>query len=106
MTINDYIKKIDAEIINDADFSREISTGYCGDFLSFVMGNAPENSAWFTIMNNVNVSAVAHLTDVSVVVLCSNVQPDQQLLERAKQQNINIITTKLDEYQAALALGL
>ena len=70
MTVRDLADILSASTVNEADFSREVTGGYAGDLLSFVMGRAPENSAWYTVMTNVNVAAVAVLTDVAVVVLC------------------------------------
>lgn len=91
---------LNAKVINFADENREIVTGYCGDFLSFVMGKAPSDSAWFTVMSNVNVCAVATLADVGLVVLCEGVEPDAQLLEKVKSQGVNLCSTDLDIYNA------
>jgi hypothetical protein len=102
MTINDLITKLDAKTVVLGNGNREISTGYCGDFLSFVIGRAPKDCAWFTVMTNVNVAAVAHLAEVAVVVLCEDCSPDENLINRAKTQNINLIVTKHDIFSAVL----
>lgn len=47
---------------------RKIQYGYCGDLLSWVMGRAKSGNAWITIMNNINVVAVASLADVTCVI--------------------------------------
>ena len=70
MNVNKLAEILDAVKLNVEDGERVIETGYAGDLLSFVMGRAPENSAWFTIMTNVNILAVATLTEVSVIVVC------------------------------------
>ncbi|MEG2540343.1 MAG: DRTGG domain-containing protein [Clostridia bacterium] len=85
---------------NLVDANRNIVCGYAGDFLSFVIGKAPTDSAWFTVMNNINVCAVATLADVAVVVLCEGVKPDENLLAKAKLQNVNILSTDYDIYTA------
>lgn len=102
MTTSKLIEKLNADGIVVADECREISTGYCGDFLSFVMGKAPTNCAWFTVMTNINVAAVASLADVSVVVICEGCVPNPELVHKAQVQHINIITTPLDVFQAVL----
>ena len=38
---------------------REVSGGYVGDLLSWVMGRAQTGNVWLTIMSNQNVAAVA-----------------------------------------------
>lgn len=83
-----------------ADGGRIITTGYAGDFLSFVMGRAPEGGAWFTVMSNVNVAAVAVLTGVSAVILCEGVKAEQALKDRCQREGINLLETELDIFSA------
>ena len=82
----------------------EIKNGYCGDFLSNVISRAPDACAWLTVMNNVNVAAVATVVDCACVVLCESVAPDEPLAARAKTQNINLLGCSKDVYQTAKML--
>ena len=84
---------------------REITGGYCGDLLSWVMGRAPQNSAWITVMTNVNVAAVAALCDVACVVLAQGAVPDEALRTRAEREGIPILLTDDDAYTAAVKLA-
>ena len=102
MKVIDAIKAINGKEINLPDPEREVTCGYAGDFLSHVMGSAPSDSAWFTIMNNVNVCAVATLADIALIVLCEGVMPDENLLTRVKSQGFNIVSTSLDIYTASV----
>lgn len=98
--ITEIAEILGAEIFNAGDAEREVSGGYAGDFLSFVMGKAPVDCAWFTVMANINVCAVATLADVGAVILCEGVTPDNNLLEKARKHNINLLGTKYDVYNA------
>lgn len=101
MKIERLIELLNARPINlPQGFSREIEGGYCGDFLSFVMNRAPENSAWFTVMTNLNVAAVAALTDVGCVVVCEGSKCDDALINKAVAQNICLIETDYDIFQS------
>ena len=100
MTVQALAEMLSAKIINNADFTRQIATGYAGELLSFVMGKAPADSAWFTVMTNINICAVAHLADVAVIVLCEDSEPMPGVTDRAKEQGINIISTSLDIFSA------
>ncbi len=100
MTVLQLQQALNATEINLPTPNREVCGGYAGDLLSFVMGRAKENCAWFTIMTNVNVCAVATLTDVAVVVICEGCHADEVLVQRAKQQDVNVIATDLDVFQA------
>lgn len=100
MTVKELVQVLDAKVYNLDDEMREVTSGYAGDFLSAVMGKAPTDSAWFTIMNNVNVCAVATLAEVAVVVLCEGVEPDEPLLNKVKMQGVNLIAVKDDIFGA------
>ena len=83
---------------------REIKGAYIGDLLSWVMGRARADEAWITIMTNINVLAVATLTDVSCIILSEGVMPDEQLISTAKEKEINLISCNMPSYEAAKAL--
>ena len=83
---------------------REIEGIFTGDLLSWVMGRAQTGNVWLTIMSNQNVAAVALMAEVSCVVLTEGVRPDEALRQRAEQQNINILGTKLSTFDAAAVL--
>lgn len=100
ITLEKLVQILDANEINIADSTRSIATGYAGDFLSHVISKAPLDCSWFTIMNNVNVCAVATLADISCVVLCEGYYPDEFLLSKVKSQGVNLISTKLDVFTA------
>ena len=100
MTVKELAEKLQATVCNAADLSRGVADGYAGDFLSFVMGKAPADCAWFTVMTNVNVCAVAVLCEVAAVVICEGCEPDAVLLQKAKTQGVNVLKTKLDVFHA------
>ena len=100
MTVRQLAKVLNATIIAESDLNKEVTGGYAGDLLSFVMGRAMPNCAWYTIMTNINVCAVATLTDCAVVVLCEGVEPDAMLVSQANLRGVNIIATQLDIYTA------
>lgn len=103
MKISEIINKLSANAVFVSDFDREIDGGYAGDFLSFVMGKAPSNCAWFTVMNNVNVAAVALLAEIGLIVCCEGTKADTKLIERVKNESLNLIETNLDIFSAILA---
>jgi hypothetical protein len=105
MTVQQLTEALSLTIFHLDDPDRAVTDGYCGDLLSWVMGKAPMDGAWLTIMSNVNVAAVAALTDVSCVILTESVEPDAPLLQKAKTQGINLLGTSLSTYQAAAALA-
>lgn len=105
MTVQELIDALSLTTFHLDDPDRPVEGGYCGDLLSWVMGRAPAGGAWLTIMSNVNVAAVASLTDVSCVILAEGVVPDPPLLERAKTQGITLLGTQLPVFDCACRLG-
>ena len=83
----------------------DIRAVYCADLLSWAMGAAPADSAWCTVMGNVNAVAVASLADVAVIVLCEKAVPDETMLEKARQQGVNVMCTPLPAFEAGLAIA-
>ena len=93
------------EIINIANPKSEIEGVYIGDLLSRVMARLEENTAWLTIMSNINILAVSALKEAAVIILCEGVKVDEDVLFAAKEKEINILSTPLTAYEAALALN-
>ena len=87
------------------DGDREIVGAYMGDLLSWVMGRARADAAWITIMSNQNVAAVAVLADVSCVILTEGVTLDENVKGLAEAKGINVLTTALPSYEAAVKLS-
>ena len=94
MTVKDFANAFDLEILCLPDAEREIRGGYAGDLLSWVMGKLDADSAWVTIMSNVNIVAVATLADPACIILSEGVIPDEGVLARAEQQGINLLSSK------------
>ena len=103
MTVEDLIGKGIFQVVAEGDdLSREITGIFCCDLLSVAMGRAPSNSAWVTVMGNVNTIAVATLADVSCVILAENAQPDEMCLARSRQQGVTLLATEEPVFEAAL----
>ena len=83
---------------------RCICGAYVGDLLSWVMGRAKADDAWVTIMSNVNVVAVASLSDVACVILAEGVTLDGDVIGVARERGINVLSTSLPSYEACKAL--
>ena len=93
MTVLELSEKLGAKNVCLPCPEREVVGAYVGDLLSWVMGRAPADSAWVTIMSNVNIVAVATLADPACIILSENVEPDADVLARAEQQGVNILAT-------------
>ena len=103
MTVEDLIEKgIFQVAVEGEDLSREVTGIFCCDLLSVAMGRAPSDSAWVTVMGNVNTIAVATLADVACVILAEGAQPDDVCRSRASQQGVTVLATEEPVFEAAL----
>ncbi len=93
MTVGELARRLNLTARNVADPSREVTGGYCGDLLSWVMGRAGSGSVWITIMSNANVAAVALLADCAAVILAEDVPPDPELIAAAAGKGINLFSS-------------
>ncbi len=105
MTVKELINATGFKALTLPDPEREIEGVYIGDLLSWVMGRAEENNIWITIMSNLNVIAVASLSDVACVLLSENVTLDDELVKTAFDKGINILSTPLATYEAAVKIS-
>ena len=94
-------EKLGLEVLNLADPTREVSRGYCGDLLSWVMGNANDKDAWITIMTNRNIIAVATLADVSCIIICEGWEVEEEIVALAKEKGVNLFYTEDNEFTVA-----
>ncbi len=104
ITVSALAERLGLEKINIGNPDREITAGYVGDLLSWVMGRAPEGGAWITVMTNVNVIAVASLSDVACVILAEGAELDEAALNRAKTEGINVLASSKPAFDLARAL--
>ena len=105
MTVAKLMELASLTPITVSDPDREVEGAYVGDLLSWVMGRASESNAWITIMSNVNVIAVATLSDVSCVILAEGVKPDAELVEVARAKGVNLLSSSLPTYETAVKIS-
>ena len=105
MTVKTLCDELGWTVLTEGDLTREITGCYCGDLLSWVMSKAQDGDCWLTVMGNINAVAVAVLTDCACIVLTENAALDDEAKARAEQQDVTILTTGLNAYQAAVELS-
>jgi predicted transcriptional regulator len=69
------------------------------------MSKAPGDCAWITVMNNVNVVAVASLADVSCVIMCEGATPDEQAAKKANDIGMPILLSDLPAFEIGQSIA-
>ncbi len=102
MTAENISKELDFQILSDGNTnSQNISGVFCCDLLSLAMSKLPANSAWVTVMGNVNTLAVASLTEASCIIVAENIQPDENTIKKAQEQNIMVMKSPYPVFETA-----
>ena len=105
MTVKELATACQFNILCCPDPDRQVDGIYIGDLLSWVMGRAKSDNVWITIMSNINVIAVASLSDVSCVLLAENVTLDSDVLNTAEEKGINVLVSPLAAYETAIKVS-
>lgn len=103
MATTQQLKALGFSVLSEGE-DREITSVYCGDLLSIVMGRAPADSAWVTMMGNVNAVAVAVLADTACIIVAEGLTVDSVAVEKAKSQGVWLLQSQLPVLETALAV--
>ncbi len=105
MKVFELIQAGSFKVVNEGNNTqREIALPYCCDLLSIAMGRMPANSAWVTVMGNINTLAVAALADASCIILAEGSKLDESAFNKAREQEITVLETELPIFDAALTV--
>ncbi len=102
MKVKDIAKQLGLNVVCEGENAdREVTGCHIGDLLSLVMSRAQSGDAWITIQGNINVPAVASLTDAAMVIIAEGIQIDDGAKNRAEQEGISVFSS--DESAFSLA---
>lgn len=96
MRVIEILEKIEGNVVTTNTKDNSFEGVYAGDLLSHVMAHAKENNLFLTIMANINSIAVASLLDLPVIVFAEDVKPTEEMIQKADEESICIVTTKLN----------
>jgi predicted transcriptional regulator len=82
----------------EQNLDTEVTGGYASDLLSYVMARAKEGNVWVSMQGHANVVAVASLVNLAGVIITEGTRPEPATLEKANQEGIPILATRLTTY--------
>lgn len=99
MNIKELLGNSEFKLMNEGvNVETNIAGVECCDLLSWVMANGEEGEAWITVQIHSNIIAVASLLDFSCIIVPENIEVDEEVLVKASEEEIPIISTGLDAY--------
>ena len=106
MKLNEIVQKLDLKIITQTNFDdREVAGCYIGDLLSWVMSKAQKDNIWITVQTNINIVAVAALTEVSCIIIPEEIIVDEATIKKANMQDIVILGSSKISFELAIAIN-
>lgn len=99
MNFEELIKYIDGKLLTQSLKDIKIENVYICDLLSWVMSHAQKGDAWITVLTNVNVSAVAVMTDVACVIIAEGIEVEELTLKKANENGIIIISSQYSAFE-------
>ena len=94
MKISDILEACNLTMVT-GDPDREISGFYACDLLSWAISHAKEGDLWVTVMNNINILAVASLVDVACIVIPEEIEIPEVLVEKAREREVTLLSTPM-----------
>jgi hypothetical protein len=105
MTVKELIEKTGWKLSTPSlDTEIPVDGAYCGDLLSWVMGNGEPQQAWITVQVHANVIAVALLREFSCLIVADGANVTPEFADKAAAEELVVIESNLPVYESAKKL--
>ncbi len=95
MNLRELVERLNLKVFSCENLlEREFEGVYVCDLLSDVLGNAKPNQIWITLQTHKNIVAVAHLKDLSCVILVKGLEPNEDTISKAEKENVILLGTE------------
>lgn len=106
MTIKDIVAAVDGEILTTTQIDDIDAKGcYVCDLLSLAMSKVSAGDVWITVQANVNIAAVAVLTEAACVLIAEGMNIEDSVIAKANNEGVIIIRTEKNAFECAVAIG-
>jgi serine kinase of HPr protein (carbohydrate metabolism regulator) len=102
MKLKEIVEKLQLKVLTGQEnLDMEITGGYTSDLLSDVIANSKEGNLWITLQTHQNTIAVAKLKDLSGIIIVNNREPDEDTLQKAKEENVPLLGSEEMAYEVS-----
>jgi len=77
----------------------EVGGGYASDLLSDVIANGKAGDLWITLQIHRNIVGVASMKELLGIIIVNGRQPEVETIEKAKEEGIPIMVSKLPAFE-------
>ena len=106
MTIKDIVTAVGGEILTTTSTDGVEAKGcYVCDLLSLAMSKVSAGDVWITVQANVNIAAVAVLTEAACVLIAEGMNIEDSVIAKANDEGVISIRTDKSAFECAMAIG-
>ena len=105
MKLDALVNELGLEVINGGGLSRDISGCFICDLLSHAMGKVETDNLWITVQTNMNIIAIAVLTELSAIIIAQDMDIAENVIEKAKDEGVTVLRSDKTAYELALMIG-
>ncbi len=100
MTVQEMLQQAELEVKSASDhLDGEVTGGHSGDLISVMMANAKQGNVWVTWHVHPNIVAAGLAIKLAAIILVSGRQPEEDTIQKAQQEGIPILVTKLPAFE-------
>jgi hypothetical protein len=99
MELNQLAKELDLSVLVDGSGETKVTGGYTSDLMSDVLAKAKPGNIWVTNQKHLNTVAVASLLGLAGVVIAGGIQPDENTIAKAQEENVALYTSDLTSFE-------
>ncbi len=106
MNVNEVIEKLRLENVScSGDLEAKISGCFAGDLLSLAMSSVDKGNIWVTVQTNLNILAIASLTEASCIIVAASMNISDTVIEKAKEEDICLLRSDKGVYELCNLIG-
>lgn len=106
MKVNEIIDKLHLERVSDAgNTESDVSGCFACDLLSLAMSSVEKGNIWITVQTNVNILAIASLTEASCIIVANSMNISDAVIDKAKEEKICLLRSDNGVYELCNMIG-
>lgn len=104
MTVKEFVQRSGYKILTCPEKAdkKEITGVYSCDLLSMAMARINDGNLWITVHTNINIVAVACLTNTSCVVIPENIEVEDLTIDKAKEKGVILVQAPHSSYDICI----
>ena len=105
MTAKKLAEQLELEPLTSAAGDGVVQGCYVCDLLSLCMSKVQEGDVWITVQANINIVAIAVLTELACIVIAEGMQVADDVLAKANDEGVAIYRSGKSAYALATAVS-